>query len=371
MTCFSNDIEKCVIKSTYSDNKLPKEKHIRRLIDYSVEQKLSKLLNQRLAIGSLNGVIKTLIVIHRLCSDSDIFIKDFSKNGVLDIKETHKSDFLHKYASYLKEKINVYKNSTITDKNNIEAYPQFKYKKIIQDIDGSNLAKTLSQLSNQFDTLLLCVNNNNDKSDNLEIINMAFSILIKDAIRIYTMISTLILCIHEHYSLVNRRQKDILIDCCDRFRKQTLKFKKWVNLIYNYSNNVSPTLGQHILSEVLQGHIDTISKEAIKVHPETITVESVAKTFMSAAKKTFLYEEPYIDKKTYRDKPLRTKKKYYNDDDLEENEDLEAIEDLEASEDIRRLEAVDLKVEKVNKKRFETEEPLPKLTRSKSMTKIK
>lgn len=108
-----NEVDMAIVKATYDDDHPPKEKHVVRLITLSHREHdahfLTNLL-RRLNDNKWRQVLKTLIVVHRLCRDGHVscieklfqrrpYLKE-SKN-FYDFNLTHISSTIRKYASYV------------------------------------------------------------------------------------------------------------------------------------------------------------------------------------------------------------------------------------------------------------------------------
>lgn len=112
-------VEEAVVKSTWDDFDQPKQKHVEALILSSANIRFVEQFNERMNTRKWNVVLKTLIVIHRVCLEGDErFMDDLHSNShVLNIhhfldKESIRisghSGFLKHYTLYLQEKVYTY-----------------------------------------------------------------------------------------------------------------------------------------------------------------------------------------------------------------------------------------------------------------------
>jgi len=120
-----SDMETSVIKATKHNTKVPKEKHVRRLVVFTHDEphkipELVHLLIKRLEFPDWLVVMKTLATFHRLLRDgsSQVLNELRYKSSVFNLRKFadmtspeahHQSLFIRKYSQYIEEKVLVFK----------------------------------------------------------------------------------------------------------------------------------------------------------------------------------------------------------------------------------------------------------------------
>jgi len=227
-----SDLEKSVVKATYDDELPPKEKHVVFLTECTSAYDMVTLLDRRFSVGKWNVVFKTLIVIHRLSIEgADRYMKDlathhqtFNLHGFFDasLHAQDHQEFIIKYADYLTAKVYSYRLLGVS----AERSPPSASKEWAKKLAGFHLVKTLPALSQQFDRLLLCAPYHAELSASSIPIS-AFQLLVKDAFRLYSVLTVLMLGVVDHYQELDAKQTRLILQCCLAFRQQNGRFKKW------------------------------------------------------------------------------------------------------------------------------------------------
>ena len=179
------------------------------LVDCSGEYDFLSCFDRRLAMPRWNVVFKALIVLHRLTIEGkERFMKDLAQNhhtfnlhSFFDasIGSQEHQEFIAKYADYLAQKVYVYKLLGVS----VERRPPSESKEWARKLTGFDLVKSLPAISQQFDKLLLCAPYGNDVMHSA-IPVAALTYLVKDAFRIYSTLTILMLGVVDHYIELGR-----------------------------------------------------------------------------------------------------------------------------------------------------------------------
>ncbi|EFA76875.1 ANTH domain-containing protein [Heterostelium album PN500] len=214
-----NDLERTCIKATRHKMRVPKEKHVRKLVIYTHERlgpigDLYLNLLKRLEQPDWIIVLKGLIVFHRVFGSGNIrFLEDLSHRGVVfplnrftDMASTQahqQSVFIRKYSSYLEEKIFTYREMKCEfDK---ESYSS-------KGLSIDQLLYRIPKMQRQFDALL--ATHVEEVCDNIITIN-AFELLLKDSFKMYCNLNDAVLNV-----LVFMRETNDIIHFFDSSRRK-------------------------------------------------------------------------------------------------------------------------------------------------------
>jgi hypothetical protein len=236
------------------------------LVDCSGEYDFLSCFDRRLAMPRWNVVFKALIVLHRLTIEGkERFMKDLAQNhhtfnlhSFFDasIGSQEHQEFIAKYADYLAQKVYVYKLLGVS----VERRPPTESKEWARKLTGFDLVKSLPAISQQFDKLLLCAPYSNDVMHSA-IPVAALTYLVKDAFRIYSTLTILMLGVVDHYIELDAPQTKLILTVCQTFRGQNLRFKKWTTELADLGfahDKLFPELVPipDALFELLQDHIE-------------------------------------------------------------------------------------------------------------------
>lgn len=236
------------------------------LVECSSQYDFLSCFDRRLAMPVWNVVFKSLIVLHRLTIEGgDRFMKDLAANhhtfnlhSFFDasIGSQEHQAFIAKYADYLAQKTYVYKLLGVS----VERKPPTESKDWARRLTGFDLVKSLPAISQQFDKLLLCAPYGNDVMHSA-IPVAALTYLVKDAFRIYSTLTVLMLGVVDHYLELDAPQTKLILTVCQTFRGQNLRFKKWTTELAELGfahDKLFPELVPipDALFELLQDHIE-------------------------------------------------------------------------------------------------------------------
>ncbi|GAM28829.1 hypothetical protein SAMD00019534_120050 [Acytostelium subglobosum LB1] len=220
-----NDLERASIKATRHKMRVPKEKHVRRLINYTNERvgpigDLYMSLLKRLEQPDWIIVLKTLVVFHRLFQQgSGRFIEDLSHRGMVfplvrftDMTSTQahqQSVFIRKYSTYLEEKIFAYRESKLEFEK--ESYSS-------KGLSIEQLLNRIPKMQRQFDALM--GTHVDEVCDNIITIN-AFELLLKDSFKMYCNLNDAVLNVLEQYFNMTKRDATTALGIYKTFMRET------------------------------------------------------------------------------------------------------------------------------------------------------
>lgn len=139
----------------------------------------------------------------------------------LSLSAQDHQEFIAKYADYLAQKVYVYRLLGIC----VERRSPTESKEWARKLNGFELVKSLPALSQQFDKLLLCKPYGDTFTGQIPI--SALTYLVKDAFRIYSTLTVLMLGVVDHYLELDARQTKLILQVCHAFKSQNIRFKKW------------------------------------------------------------------------------------------------------------------------------------------------
>jgi hypothetical protein len=199
-----SEVEKRVVKATYDDLDPPKAKHVEALILLSADHELLPFLDRRIVSPLWNVCLKSLVLLHRLSLEGDERLlselqsfptllslpQRFESTAEAPLLASH-AVFIQRYAAYLQAKV----ASFAAVKISCERYsPATEGRKWASKLLPAQLARTLPRLQTQFDRLLQC-QTDSEQAAGQAIVFAAISLLIKDAFRLYSVLTILMLTV--------------------------------------------------------------------------------------------------------------------------------------------------------------------------------
>jgi len=297
-------VEKSAVKATYNDNDPPKVKHVEALLNalkFGTEHDIVLLLVSRFEDKHWNVVLKTLMVIHRLCNEGVVdrfLVKLCNTPHVLNLsgfRDTSDpevwghSQFIQVYADYLSEKVFVYKmlnycgerNSTSQNKNWALA------------LTVERITDAMPKVQGQFEKLLE-IKPYTDKDDVCHpITKSAFMLLIKDAYKLHSLLYVCHLVVLDTFQKMNLKQCELCLDVCQKYLIQNKRFRDWAQSLVK--NNVLPGSVLQDFETLPSGFVGLL-EERIKYIKDTGD-ESFVDTTKSEHKSSDKDQEPKKEKK--------------------------------------------------------------------------
>ena len=183
-------------------------------------------------------------------------------------------EFINKYADYLAQKVYVFKLLGVS----VERRPPTESKEWARKLSGFDLVKALPALSQQFDRLLLCAPYGGDVMA-LAIPVAALQLLVRDAFRIYSVLTVLMLGVVDHYLELDAPQTKLILSVCTAFKSQNTRFKRWTQQLAAVGfahDKLFPDLVPipDALFELLQDHM--IAKGGVRPAPAAAAAASPA-----------------------------------------------------------------------------------------------
>eukprot|EP01117_Protostelium_nocturnum_P006905 TRINITY_DN2478_c0_g2_i1.p1 TRINITY_DN2478_c0_g2~~TRINITY_DN2478_c0_g2_i1.p1 ORF type:complete len:566 (-),score=233.05 TRINITY_DN2478_c0_g2_i1:197-1894(-) len=243
-----SDFEKAIIKATRHNTKLPKEKHVRRLISYtSNRSRLPELIHnlaKRMDVADWIVVLKTLCVFHRLLRDgSDGFIEELKyKSSIFHMRQFNdyssaigqeQSTMIRKYSQYLEEKVLLYKIVGI------------RFEREGQSVSPSTLPvnEALEKIPRMQSQLNALLNTRGAKDTiNNSITIYAFSMLLKDSFPLYKSLNDNIIVLLEEYFTMDKQNALKCIDIYKLFSKETDGLIQFFDMSKRFSRANLPKL---------------------------------------------------------------------------------------------------------------------------------
>uniref|UniRef100_V9KHT9 Phosphatidylinositol-binding clathrin assembly protein n=1 Tax=Callorhinchus milii TaxID=7868 RepID=V9KHT9_CALMI len=230
-------VSKTVCKATTHEIMGPKKKHLDYLIQCTNEMnvnipQLADSLFERTANNSWVVVFKSLITTHQLMVyGNERFIQYlasrntlFNLNNFLDksgLQGYDMSTFIRRYSRYLNEKAVSYRQVA------------FDFTKVKRGADGvmrtmstEKLLKTMPIIQNQMDALLDFNVNSNELTNG--VINAAFMLLFKDAIRLFAAYNEGIINLLEKYFDMKKNQCKEALDIYKKFLARMTKLSEFL-----------------------------------------------------------------------------------------------------------------------------------------------
>ena len=231
-----SEVEKRVVKATYDDEEVPKAKHVEALILLSADHELLPYIDKRLIQPLWNVVCKALILVHRLSLEGDErFLSELLASPALlslpqsfDAREdptaSSHSAFIASYAAYLQCKVETFGRV----KRSCERYAPVDSQRWAMRLTALQLSRHLPRLQRQFDRLLLTVPRHLEDTGQ-PIVIAAMSLCIKDAFRLYSTLTVMMLGVLEVYEQMALKATRLMLHCTQRFLVQNRKFKLWAS----------------------------------------------------------------------------------------------------------------------------------------------
>lgn len=205
------------------------------LIDCTADYNFLEYFEKRVMDQKWNVVLKSLIVLHRLSVEgAERFMQDLAQHTHLfqlahfmdqsSIISQEYSRFIREFSSYLLQKCYVYNLLHVC----IERRPPAESKSWALQLSANDLVKSLPALSVQFDKLIACQPYNPSDLTH-PIIVSCMSVMVKDAFRIYSLLTVEMLVVLEKYPEMSLEQSKLMLKNCEKFLDQNEKFKKWVS----------------------------------------------------------------------------------------------------------------------------------------------
>ena len=271
-----SDLEKRVVKATYHDDDPPKQKHVegrnstirerqpaarfplrpsplhRRLtvrvcvrcvphcaalILLSADHELVPFLDRRLVSPLWNVCLKCLSLVHKLALEADErFLSELQSAPALlrsvpqhfdtseDPTATAHSTFIHSYAAYLLAKVRSYGVLHVS----CERQQPADSRRWVMRLKVATLVKALPLLQVQFDALLK-VQPANSEDLNHPIPIACMTLVIKDAFRLYSVLTVMMLAVLERYESMTLPQTERMLQATHKFLAQNNRFRKWAD----------------------------------------------------------------------------------------------------------------------------------------------
>ncbi|TSK16173.1 Phosphatidylinositol-binding clathrin assembly protein [Bagarius yarrelli] len=309
-------VSKTVCKATTHEIMGPKKKHLDYLIQCTNEMnvnipQLADTLFERTTNTSWVVVFKSLITTHHLMVyGNERFIQYlasrntlFNLSNFLDkcgLQGYDMSTFIRRYSRYLNEKAVSYRQVA------------FDFTKVKRGADGvmrtmntEKLLKTLPIVQNQMDSLLDFNVNANELTNG--VINAAFMLLFKDAIRLFAAYNEGIINLLEKYFDMKKAQCKEGLDIYKKFLTRMTRISEFLK-VAEAPSSLLDALEQHLSS--LEGKKVKDSTAASRASTLSNAVSSLANTGMSFTKvdereKQAALEEEQLCLKTLKEQRLK------------------------------------------------------------------
>jgi len=238
-------IEEAVVKACYHDDDIPKYKHMEFLIKAS-NQNITKNIGRLILLQTNNDkwlpVLKSLCVVHKImCVGGDIFIKQIYNesqiltNLTLFLDTTigpyagvH-SQFIRKYAEYLKYKARVYYLIELS----IEKYKQQSIIKIIDNREIYFIMKAYKLWIEQYKKIFDCELPFADTETLHPISAYAIKLLVQDCYRLYSAINISSMYLLEQFMNLDKQTGISSVNAYKKFTSLDDKYQEWQETIKN------------------------------------------------------------------------------------------------------------------------------------------
>jgi len=283
-----SELETTVVKATYPDDDPPKLKHVQVLVETTIQrphQDMLYLFQKRIQQPKWNIVLKTFVVLHRLAIEGheDFLHRLASNSYMFDVNTfsdttspggAEHSRFVRTYADYLHEKVLTYKQINFS----AERHQSAKTKAWALSLGRSDLCAALPRLQVQFDKLLAC--SPYASGDMLHLIEKsAAALLIRDAFKIYSMLTLLMLVVLDTFQTMDLEETSTCLESAKRFMIQNDKFRYWAKDL----------VSTRLIKEELLPDFDTIPASFIDLLKEQVEYKE---------KEAGVYREPTSEKKS-------------------------------------------------------------------------
>ena len=183
-----------------------------------------------------NVCLKCLSLVHKLSLEADErFLTELQSAPTLltvpqqfdtsaDPTATAHTRFIHAYAEYLQAKVRSYELLHVS----CERQQPADSKRWVMKLKVTSLVKGLPLLQRQFDALLL-VQPANSEDLNHPIPIACMTLTIKDAFRLYSVLTVMMLAVLERYESMTLPQTERMLRATHNFLSQNTKFRKWAD----------------------------------------------------------------------------------------------------------------------------------------------
>eukprot|EP01114_Cavostelium_apophysatum_P010613 TRINITY_DN2454_c0_g1_i6.p1 TRINITY_DN2454_c0_g1~~TRINITY_DN2454_c0_g1_i6.p1 ORF type:complete len:592 (-),score=198.09 TRINITY_DN2454_c0_g1_i6:78-1853(-) len=262
-----SEMELAVIKATKHNTKIPKEKHVRRLVVYTHDEphkipEMIAMLAKRLEFPDWLVVMKTLCVFHRLMRDGNLQVVNELryKSNIFNLRRFadttspeahHQSIFVRKYSQYIEEKVLVYKILSVEFEKDAS---------VTKTYTTDEAFERIPRLQSQMNALLNC-RASKDHLNNAIIVN-SFGMLLKDSFKLYKALNDGIINLLEHYFSMPKEQAVKALEIYKLFAKETDGIIQFYDISRKISKTDLPEL-QHApttLVEALENYIKDLDE---------------------------------------------------------------------------------------------------------------
>ena len=206
------------------------------LILLSADHELVPILDRRVVSPLWTVCLKSLCLIHKLSVEADErFLAELqSAPSLLSVQQqfdtsvdptaTAHTRFIHAYAAYLLAKV----RSFAALHASCERQQPAESKRWVMKLKVAALVKGLPLLQKQFDALLL-VQPANSEDLNHPIPIACMTLAIRDAFRLYSVLTVMMLAVLERYETMTLPQTERMLLATHKFLSQNSKFRKWAD----------------------------------------------------------------------------------------------------------------------------------------------
>lgn len=232
-----SEVDTSVVKATFEDDAPPKEKHMANLVEltrYERDLSFSTSIFKRLLEKKWRIVIKTLILIHRLCRDGDekCLSRLEARKSQLEparrftdkasVAQTH---LVRRYANYIDQKLRVYGLTGYS----AERVTPTESKEWALKLSLEQAFVALPATQHQF-ALLLSMDPMYAMRESRYIHPLAviiFTMLLRDALRMYSVCTVELFVALENYESMDREQTVTFLSCCRKSHEINTAFRQW------------------------------------------------------------------------------------------------------------------------------------------------
>ncbi|XP_030754978.1 phosphatidylinositol-binding clathrin assembly protein LAP-like [Sitophilus oryzae] len=315
-------LAKSVCKATTEEILAPKKKHLDYLVQCTNEPNVSvhqmgNLLIERSQNTSCIVVFKSLITIHHLmCYGNERFtqylatsnvsfrLSNFvNKTGVQSTVRARNAmfPFIRRYAKYLNEKALSYRAAAF----DFCKVKRGREESTLRTMDVENLLKTLPILQNQLDALLEFDCTKYDLTNS--VINMCFTQLFRDLIRLFACYNDGVISLLEKYFELNKKQCTDALDLYKKFLIRIDRVGEFSKVAENIglidkgdipgvtkaSNSLLDVLEQHL--GLLEGNKPTAATNQKNLESGMSVLANTSFAFGSAMDDTFKEAEVAVE----------------------------------------------------------------------------
>ena len=207
------------------------------LILLSADHELVPFLDRRVVSPLWNVCLKCLTLVHKLSLEADErFLTELQSapsllSGVpehfdtsVDPTATAHSRFIHAYAAYLQAKVKSFAALHVS----CERQQPADSRRWVMRLKVLTLVRAVPLMQRQFDALLLVAPANSEDL-NHPIPIAAMTLVIKDAFRLYSVLTVMMLAVLERYESMSLPQTERMLAATRKFLAQNSKFRKWAD----------------------------------------------------------------------------------------------------------------------------------------------